>query len=287
MSEVWQLSFPQRQGLSEKDAIALFPWIRFEAEKTSFIKRYLDHELRDWSVIEEILREDLNRLCVLGSFKKEERILNLEWRIVLCNLQEIPISILFRHPHSLHKDSPSQRTALLQINYMFEKSAALRAASEVSGLISWTLKVVEKAPARLRQGSLFQESSDDLQSLRQLENMIKKPLEAFALKDDWLAEDSYIRLSEHDKKSIPIDSEDYLPLGRKRPLFLYKQTEALPIQSLSRSRFGAFQERTMDKWWKSPQPNLSRDYYQLFHDETLLWVYRDQGGTWHTHGVYG
>jgi hypothetical protein len=287
VSNAWQLSFPRLQGVSDKDAIALFPWTRFEEEKVTLVVRHLDHELADWPVIEEVLREDLNRLCNLGSFKKEERILNLEWRIVLCNLQELPISILFRHPHSLHKDCPSQRTALLQINYMYEKNAALIAASRGRGLIAWTLKIVEKAPARLRQGSLFQESSDDRQSLRELENMIKTPLEAFALREDWLAEDSYSRFFEHDKRPVPVESENYLPLGRKRPLFLYRQVEVLMPSSISCSRFGPFQERTMDKWWKSEGQNISREYYQLFHNETLLWVYRDQGGTWHTHGVYG
>lgn len=287
VSEVWQLSFPKRQGLEDKEAIALFPWKPFETQEKAIIKRHLDYELRDWPVIEELLREDLNRLCILGPLKKEDRILNLEWRIVLCNLQEIPISILFRHPHNLQQDCPSQRTALLQINYMFEKNSAIRSASQENGLISWQLEVVEKAPARIRQGSLFQESSDDLQCLQQLENMIKKPLEAFHLQTDWLAEDSFFLGSDETKWTNEATSENYLSLSRKRPLFLYREIESLSPQSLGESRFGAFQERTMDKWWKAKRPNFSRDYYQMFHKETLLWVYRDQGGTWHTHGVYG
>lgn len=287
VSEVWQLSFPERQGLPIDEAISLFPWTRFEALKRTFIKRHLDHELRDWQCIEELLQEDLNRLCALGSFKNDERILKLEWRIVLCNLQEIPIFIFFRHPHSLHADRPSQRTALLQINYMFEKNPVIKAASQENGLISWHLEVVEKAPARMRQGSLFQESSDDLYELRRLENMIKKPLESFRLEKDWLAEDSFAKETETAKRPMAAQAEDYLPLCRKRPLFLYREMGCLALEDLRGSRFGDFQERTMDKWWKSQRPNLSRDYYQLFHEETLLWVYRDQGGTWHTHGVYG
>lgn len=287
VADIWQLSFPERQGLNAEEAIRLFPWTGFEAQKRSFIRRHLDHELRDWPVIEELLREDLNRLCDLGSFKKDERILNLEWRIVLCNLQEIPVSISFRHPHSLHQDCPSQRTALLQIHFMFEKNSVIKAASEESGLISWQLEIIEKASVRLRQGTLFQESSDDLHNLHQLENMIKKPLEAFRLEKDWLAEDSFAQESDALKKTTASLVEDYLPLCRKRPLFLYREPSRIPELSLGKARFGDFQERTMDKWWKNQRPNLSRDYYQMFHNETLLWVFRDQGGTWHTHGVYG
>jgi len=280
VAEVWQLSFPQRQGLSTPDAISYFPWASHVVSERPYVKRHLDNELRQWDAIAELLQEDLNRLCVLGSFKKEERILNLEWRIVLCNLQTIPISILFRHPHSLHQDCPSQRTALLQIQYAFEKNFSLRASSLETGLISWQLEITEKAPARLRQGSLFRESSDDLQCLKQLENMIKRPLESFSLTEDWVAEDSY------HKKDCPQDSfapGDYLPLAAGRPLFLYPEAQNFLCDQLT--RVGHFQERTMDKWWKSH--NRSRDYYRMTQNETMLWVYRDQQGSWYTQGVYG
>jgi hypothetical protein len=280
VADVWQLSFPERQGLKTVDAIHFFPWTSYVTTHKPFVKRHLDHELREWNSIEELLREDLNRLCVLGSFKKEERILNLEWRIVLCNLQVFPINILFRHPHSLHQDCPSQRTALLQINYAFDKIFSSKASSAETGLISWQLEIVEKAPARLRQGSLFHESSDDLQSLQQLENMIKKPLESFALSNDWLAEDSYSKGGEASDSSV---FENYLPLAAKRPLFLYP--DAPRFSSDRHTRVGHFQERTMDKWWKSS--NRSRDYYQMIQDETMLWVYRDQEGSWFTQGIYG
>ncbi len=286
VAEVWQLSFPQRQGLSTLEAIRFFPWTAHASSQRPYVKRHLDNELREWESIAELLREDLNRLCVLGSFKKEERILNLEWRIVLCNLQVLPITILFRHPHSLHQDCPSQRTALLQIQYAFEKKLSLKASSLETGLISWQVEIMEKAPARLRQGSLFHESSDDLQSLKQLENMIKKPLQSFSLAADWLAEDSY-----QDHASLPtaaavVGADDhYLPLAAGRPLFLYPEAQNFLCDQLT--RVGHFQERTMDKWWQSPFANRSRDYYRMTHGQTMLWVYRDQQGAWHTQGVYG
>ena len=284
VAEVWQLSFPERQGLERKDAVSFFPWEADTTSQSPCVKRHLDHELREWNSIEELLREDLNRLCVLGSFKKEERILILEWRIVLCNLQVYPIVILFRHPHSLHQDCPSQRTALLQINYSFEKNFSLKASSLETGLISWQIEIMEKAPARLRQGSLFQESSDDLQSLKQLENMIKKPLEFFSLSDDWLAEDSFHKeTSSLSSKASEESAANYLPLAAGRPLFLYPDAQNILCDQLT--RVGHFQERTMDKWWKTG--NRSRDYYRMTQNETMLWVYRDQQGSWYTQGIYG
>ncbi len=221
--------------------------------------------------------------CVLGSFKKEERIIILEWRIVLCNLQVIPISIPFRHPHSLHQDCPSQRTALLQISYAFEKNFSAKASSVETGLISWQIEIIEKAPARLRQGSLFHESSDDLQSLRQLENMIKKPLECFGLSSDWVVEDAFHLQGDKPLSDSPSKSDPYLILAQQRPLFLY--TVVHDFCGTQLTRVGSFQERTMDKWWKSK--NRSRDYYRMTHNDVMLWVYRDQQGSWHTQGVYG
>ncbi|MBC7658849.1 MAG: hypothetical protein H7249_04000 [Chitinophagaceae bacterium] len=283
IAEVWQLSFPHRQGLSKSEAIALFPWAPYLSTEKPFVKRHLDNELKHWDAIEELLREDINRLCVLGSFKKEERILNLEWRIVLCNLHAIPIYIPFRHPHSLHQDCPSQRTALLQIQYAFEKEKlfATKASSQETGLISWELEILEKAPARFRQGSLFHESSDDLAHLKQLENMIRKPLEGFGLAANWLAEDSFYK--QVDAFETCPSQEDYLPLAQERPLFLYTDAHHLPFDQ--HTRVGPFQERTMDKWWKSK--NRSRDYYRMTQGDTMLWVYRDQRGSWISQGVYG
>ncbi len=285
IADAWQLTYPERQGLDSKGAIALFPWQGFQLEEELRVRRHLDQELRDWQPIEELLREDINRLTRHPNFAKDERVLVLEWQLTLWDLSEWQLCLSFRHPHNLHQEMPEQKTALLQFQHLFEKESRYRKLTAENSIIAWKLILKEKAPARFRQHSLFEESRDELSYLRHLENMIKRPLEAYQLEEDWLAEDSFC-------EQDPIfqatgEREDYLPLNQKRPLFLYHEAKPLAPELLSRARFGSFQERTMDKWWKNSAENLSRDYYQLFHQDLILWVFRDQSGTWRSHGIYG
>ena len=44
----------------------------------------------------------------------------MEWELILCDLSSEVLQIPFRHPHNLFKEIPEQKTALLQINHIYE-----------------------------------------------------------------------------------------------------------------------------------------------------------------------
>lgn len=278
IADIWAQTF------SPADSAA-FPWVSLRFCENPRITRHLDFGTADWSTVEAYLAEDLNRLCVLDSFKKGERILQLEWMIVLCNLQKIPVSILFRHPHSLHDESPNQRTALLQISYSFQKLWQKIQNSEDARIISWTLEVTEKIRPRVRQATLFHESRDDWHTLMHLENMLLKPLEAYQLMEDWVPEDSFAQANGPESpSSFPLTSlRSLMHLGLSRPLFLYLTPQRL-LPEGSKALWN-FRERTMGKWWR--RQSLTRDYFQFTRDAEMLWVFRDPSGDCFAQGIYG
>jgi hypothetical protein len=73
-----------------------------------------------------LLREDFDRLCGLSSWLAGERVVSLEWRIVLRDLSCHVVPISFRHPHSLHLERGCHATALLQALYAFEATLLKR-----------------------------------------------------------------------------------------------------------------------------------------------------------------
>lgn len=277
ISEIWEQTFAE----SRTTSLDVFPWRSMSFCENPRIQRHLDFSTSDWSTVEAYLADDLNRLCLLDSFKKGERILQLEWMIVLCNLQEIPVSILFRHPHSLHDESPNQRTALLQISYSFQKLWQKIQNHNEARIISWTLEVKEKIQPRMRQATLFHESHDDWHALMNLENMLLKPLEAYQLKEDWVPEDSFETSPETQSPSRS-SLRSLLHLGRTRPLFLYLSPQRLLPQGTK--ALWNFRERTMEKWWR--RRGLTRDYYQFTRDTEMLWVFRDTYGEYFAQGIY-
>lgn len=279
IAEIWEQTFAK----AESSSLDAFPWRFMSFCENPRIQRHLDFSTNDWSTVEAYLADDLNRLCLLDSFKKGERILQLEWMIVLCNLQEIPVSILFRHPHSLHDESPYQRTALLQISYSFQKLWQKLQNHDELRIISWTLEVKEKIRPRMRQATLFHESRDDWHALMNLENMLLKPLEAYQLKEDWVPEDSFT-ISSGAQSPSRSSLRSLLQLGRTRPLFLYQTPQRILPQSSQTKTLWNFHERTMEKWWR--RRGLTRNYYQFTRDAEMLWVFRDTYGEYFAQGVY-
>lgn len=272
------------RGMSS-DELTGFPWHAYILSLPLTRTRHLDFPLNDWQVIEPLLREDLNHFCVLDSFKKGERILNLEWRIVLYNLQEIPISVLFRHPHCLQRESPHQRTALLQIFYAFQQTlrSLKERQEEAPWMISWELRILHTLRPLPAQQSLFADERGDWEELMTLENQLKQPLEAYQVREDWLPEDSFMPLSQEKAE----ESEYGSPLqhmGHHRPLFILQEPQ--PWTAYGQSLLWKFRERTMDKWWRK-QGNSSRDYYQVTSQEQAFWVFRDAKGQCFLHGIYG
>ncbi len=291
LAQLWEMTYSLPHSSSSSEGLwaetALFPWHPFVIREPLIRTRHLDFPLNDWQVLEPFLREDLNRFCVLDSFKKGERILNLEWRIVLYSLQEIPISVLFRHPHCLHSESPHQRTALLQIFYAFQQTMrSLRERhEEAPWIVSWELRILQTLRPLPQRKSLFADDKGEWEELLTLENQLDRPLEAYRVREDWVPEDSFALTSLSDTEPL---EDTYLPplhyLGRHRPLFLMQKPQ--PWSSSGQSLLWKFRERTMDKWWLA-QGNTVRDYYQVVSQEQIFWIFRDAKGQCFLQGIYG
>jgi hypothetical protein len=257
--------------------------------------------------MEPLLLEDLNRLCSQSSWDDRERVVSLELRLTFADLTALPISIHFRHPHSLHQELTHQRTALLQANYAFEretKEAFSKFIHEpietaVPTIIGWELIVTGRIRLPQQVFDIFGEDYSDQVDLCQLENRLSINLESFNLSHDWLPEHSYALAARDRKPHSLAKGSSNLPsqqpvnlllpfqaLARKRPLFLYKTPQ--PWDDQGRSSGRVFLERTMEKWWSdSSQETSQRDYYCLTDSfKRDLWVYKDNRGRWYAHGIF-
>lgn len=289
IAALWEQTFPSHETSPSSGSLeetAVFPWQSYVLTEPLTHTRHLDFPLSDWQSLEAFLREDLNRLCLLDSFKKGERILNLEWMIVLDNLQEISLSVLFRHPHCLQSESPHQRTALLQISYAFQRAqqaSRRKLANESPWIVSWRLRVLESLRPLAAPRQLFDESSASWNELLNLENQLDRPLEAYQVVEDWLPEDAFTSLytpAAFERERLPALEH----LGRERPLFLLQQPQPWNPHG---QNVWSFKERTMDKWWRH-QNRTTRDYYQVVSrdQKQVLWVFRDDKGQCFVHGIY-
>ena len=275
---------------SESPDLIRFPWKNYEITEKPTRARNLDFPLMDWNHIEPLLQEDLNYLCFLDSFKKGERIIELEWRIVLYDLNFLSIPILFRHPHYLHKDLPHQRTALLQIQYAFEKELKENFSDEDQhmAIVSWQISIEKKLGILPQILDIFNERDDDVTALTELENQLPIKLFSYDLIHDWVPENSFIST----QRPTTIDSQgdsnqadnSIKALGKSRPLFLY--TEPKSLDHKGKSGLWKFSERTMNKWWLT-QIGTQRDYYRYMSEKQQLWVFQDNSGKWYIHGIFG
>ncbi len=285
LAELWERSFTQSPN-SPSPTIS-FPWSYLKYEEPRSISRHLDTILAQWDDIADFLRSDLNRLCLLDSFKEDQRILELEWRIVLYNLQDISLSIPFRHPHSLHHEAPHQRTALLQISYILEHYQRLQKdlGAEPCWISGWELRITQSWKRPPLAHSLFEPEQQEAEALLTLENQLQCPLETYQIQNDWVPEDSFA--SKGDTALISSEQTEALSLlGRQRPLFLLRNIRSFSTEG--QSRLWKFRERTMDKWWvRHRTPNMVRDYYQVLTQDRLAWVFRDAQGQFFMHGIYG
>ena len=123
ISTLWEWAFPQEIHRGGEPFGSDFPFLPFQFSQRPQEKRNLDFPLMDWDHMEPLLQHDLNRLCQHPSYSTGDLVTSLEWCLVLQDMSELPISILFRHPHDLRRNSPLQQAALLQAFYNFEASS--------------------------------------------------------------------------------------------------------------------------------------------------------------------
>lgn len=292
VKNLWQWSegdFSNRM----RDHLYDFPWRAYRVRVCPQVNRHLDHAMSDWEQLSSYLREDLNRLCALPQWSAQDKVLCLEWKVVLHDLKALRIPIHFRHPHSLHQDSPVQKTALLQAYYRFQEVLKDFAEQQEDNdelnrplIISWGLSVTETLRMPTQIMDIFGERSADEQTLAGLENRVSVPLISYEVTSDHQPEDSYCESGSRRQEGGPYENDHFLYLARLRPLFIYKNPKVL---TRHKSSLWCFMERTMNKWWRDKvnESCLFRDYYQMTDDKNrLLWVFKDSVGRWFIHGIF-
>jgi hypothetical protein len=300
-----------------------FPWHGFVLESQPRIIRHLEVPLCEWSHIEAVLREDLDRLCGLSSWLAGERVVSLEWRLIIRDMTHHIVPILFRHPHSLHPEKGCHKTALLQALYSFEGNMPRQDQgyeelfhgyeAPVMPICGWELVIKERMTIPPQSTGLFgdlvtadwtgKQGADDFAVMR-MENRLAISLESYELLADWTPEDSFASAGAANSRAGAVimhsgersaSRRTMLAVAKKRPLYMLREPQVFNNDGGSSLR--EFCERTMGKWWASARTLMSggkgnaalqRDYYRLTDkDQRRLWVYRDVNGHWFIHGIYG
>lgn len=283
-----------------------FPWQLLVVEDKPQVTTHLDEPLCEWDHIQVLLSQDLDRLCALACWQAGERVVSLEWRLVFRDFSQLAVPIRFRHPHPLHLEKGAHATALLQALYAFQNTVPRQTLEDGSGqvfaaeafvvpIVGWTLVVDERLQIPAKGRALFDDGvGGDAQALLQIENRLRIPLQAYALRSDWLPEDSFCQLGQIKDAPMPAESIPSLcEIARKRPLFIYENPQNF-AQEDGAVRW-EFCERTAAKWWsvaKNPSDQIApstaqRDYYRLTdRQQRSYWVYRDTQSQCYLHGVY-
>lgn len=275
----------------------LFPWQSWTWGEVPQVTRHLDFPLIIWDHMEPLLQEDFNRLCQGTALVPGERVVGLEWRLVLHDLTVLVIPVLFRHPHRLHDEAPHHRTALLQTRYRFDDVVrklhdSLGSDITLPSIISWHLAITHKLRLPPQMINIFADGSNQEATLLELDNMLPIPLKKYELTPTWQPEYAF---AEEGSVISPLGiaatqelrdvmQHSLLTAARHRPLYL-----ATTPQPWEPSNEGAgqwqFTERLMTRWWDG-EPK--RDYYQVVnHHHQKLWVYQDrEKHKWYCQGFF-
>lgn len=201
LAALWEWTFPPSQSPhAQAEALAAFPWQRWEWTEKPRVLRVLDYALWQWEAIAPLLCEDLDKLCRvrLSSRGFEGKVTELTWLLTLNDLRVLPVTVSFRHPHDLARELGQHKTALLQAQYAFE--AALKAHQRADDndievpIISWTLTMESCLATPPVISDLFGALADEgceAARLLELENQLPVALAQFDLRQDWLPENSF------------------------------------------------------------------------------------------------
>jgi hypothetical protein len=252
-----------------------FPWIPWLGERKYEVTHFFEHELRDWSAIENELRCDLVKLS--KDMSEMLRIFGLRWTLYLEDESKFDIPVVFRYPMNLFSDLPNGKIILKHLYHSFWGTLEQvgRDDSNNLGIKAWSVEVTKHVYAKRETRSLFH-STSDFEDIKDLETRTSVQFFRFYLSQDPWPEYSYRQ----------VDSEDnhfatFLPKDQNRPLFLWKS----PIPSKSPSH-KLFLERVSQRWWE--KGNFGRRDYYKYRDEEgqSHWVFKDQEGIWYKHGIY-
>ena len=287
-----------------------FPWQAYQFRAPPVIRRNLDFTIWQWDQMAPLLQEDFNRFCTMDKgLDEREHVLKVLWRLFPTTGPVIELELGFRNPHNLHRDAPTQRTALAQSLFRYSSLAGHQtvvipiAGGKTTcdipapiGVVAWELTITEKIILPPVVRALFNDQGSDSQSLAALENLLPMPLRRYDLRRDWVPESSYgaTGVSAEDKcgrgAAEEIRDLTFSALGEFRPLFIFEQPQPMGDNGVltDRGMRGVFLERTMEKWWL-PEPGSqsdaeqtsayrSRDYFQIIdRDGRHLWVFQSSG----------
>lgn len=278
-AEIWNWTW---QAPSAED---LFPWNNWKYPQPPHVTRHLDEALWHWPNMQDLLRDDFDRLS--ERLTERHRVQVLRWDWVRSDASTESLFVRFRHPHALHQERGAQQTALLQAFYQFEAWQRQQASLEEEGIIppyivSWRLAVEQSLILQPMIQDLFAEMNEEQegeQALSRLENELPIPLQRFDYGADWLPENSSVPLG------MGVESASrgsYEATARRRPLFLYRTPQPLKEAVLRHQ----FLESVGERWWNGVSA-LERQYFRITTPQQQnLWAFRDAKGAWWVHGIF-
>jgi len=279
-------------GFAEEEVFAsAFPWINVVISERPQVVRHLEYPVWSWEQLVAALTNDLDRLADIPALALGAAVVRLEWILHLEDLSDCPVTIAFRHPHSLKTERGEQKTALSQACHSFE-SVYLRRRQDLLlatpvPLIGWSLVVAEslaRAPTTtdlfgevgfLRAGELTEERID---------NQLHVALERYQVTTDWVAEAAFI--ADLAGSAVAPLAKPWSALAARRPLYLY------PVPRLLNAREEPLQaefiERTGEVWWQRSEGALLERNYFLIQSRfgQRSWATKGEAGEWWVHGLF-
>jgi len=296
--KIWRWTFAQSSNTRSSD-LQGFPWIPFAEPLRPSVSRDLEYPLNQWSHIKALLCEDFKKLCLQFKGNENEHINRMLWKITLFNDQVIDVELSFRHPYSLHRESPEFKTAMYQAWYVYDDlMRQLKNRDEdldlpeTMPLLSWSVEVCERIqlPPVLwdlfRHEGLENESSDiKLEDIRELQNKLPTLIEAYHCEANFCPEQSFETSPIGSTPEISFDHLQWSISSNQRPLFYHSESQPIDTPSTKPHQF---LERCGSRWWlRDESINQNKDYYVLKNNQGhASWVYRDGEGRWFKQGEY-
>jgi hypothetical protein len=285
---IWQWSF------SDSGKLDYFPWISLQQAPRPAVTRDLDYPVSQWSYIEQLLREDLERLCDQFNADETEHINRMQWGITLFNQQKVTVELSFRHPYSLHRDRPGFDTALYQARYIYDDLMLKLQARDTDldlpesmPFICWRVEVCERVMLAPLLWDLFAGQYDaiDYQRVMALQNKLPLAFECYQSDPSYFPEQSFTAAPLGEPRQPGFDHYPWSCSATNKPLFYYPSAQ--PIENPGRMQ-RIFLERNANQWW------LGEDALQTIRDYFILkdrrgrssWVYRTQDGAWFKQGEF-
>lgn len=288
LGHAWHWSFADSARLQG------FPWRSLRHDPEARVARDLEYPHNQWSCIEVLLREDLERLAAMGTRDDSMHINRMAWQISLFNQQRITVELSFRHPYSLHRDAPDYATALYQARYRYEDlMRRLRQRDTDLDLPDsmpfngWSIALAEVVMLSPSLWDLFAQEFDaiDYQRVMALQNKLPLAFESYQSDPSYFPERSFAAVPLGAADSSSLDCHAWRVSAANKPLFYYP--DARPIDHPGRLR-RVFLERNSNQWWLGEDALQSiRDYFML-EDERgrASWVYRTRDGAWYKQGEF-